>query len=110
MDSGLLGILGFFLIVVGLPVYVGYRLKLAEIRAKQTADPNADLLARIAALEKKCETLQEQVTEAHILIHDEQRELDRKLAARLEAAGPIPHSNPISQPRRSNSPAEVKIP
>ena len=109
IDPGSAGWLLFFLIVVGLPVYLGHRQKMAEIRAKQTADPNGELLARIAALEKKCEKLQEQVNEAHILIHDEQRELDRKLAASLEARGAIPADSASAQARRSNSPTEVRI-
>ncbi len=71
-------------IVIGWPVYLDHRQKMAKLRT-QRAEPETQLLARIEALEKKCEKLQEQVNAAHMLIHDETRELDRKLVEKLEA-------------------------
>jgi hypothetical protein len=96
------------LIVIGLPTYFSHREKMARLRGKGR-EPEEKLLARIEALEKKCAQLQEQVNEAHILIHDEQRELDRKLAARLEEAGAIPSDSAAgAQARRGGASAEVR--
>ena len=74
---------------------------MAKLNA-QKVDPNPQLLARMDALEERCEKLQQQVNEAHMLIHDEQRELDRKLAARLDATG-LSANEPIAPDIRKKS-------
>ncbi len=86
MDYGAFGWVLVVLIVVGLPVYLQHREKMAKLMGQRT-DPNPQLLTRIEALEKKCEKLQEQVNTAHTLIHDEQLQLDRKLSIALETQG-----------------------
>jgi len=58
---------------------------MAKLRTQNTPPPDTQLLARIEVLEKTCAKLQEQVNEAHMLIHDEQRALDRKLLEKIEA-------------------------
>jgi hypothetical protein len=77
-------LVALLLVVVGLPLYFDHRQKMAKLRT-QNAAPDTQLLARVEALEKKCEMLQQQVNEAHMLIHDETRELDRKLLDKIEA-------------------------
>ena len=78
-----IAIVALALIVVGLPVYFDHRQKMAKLQSKR-GEPDTQLMARVEALEKKCEKLQAQVNEAHLLIHDETRQLDRKLFEKLE--------------------------
>ena len=91
-------ILGMFVLPTlggAIAYYLRHRervLKLKYSRAAETK-PDTALLARIEALEKKCEMLQEQVTDAHALLVDERRMLDQKLAQKLaEGAAAIPDS------------------
>ena len=89
MDSGVIGWVIIIFIVVGLPIYFDHRHKMAKLMSKNA--PDEKLLARIDALEKKCESLQEQVTEAHALLVDERRMMDQKLAHKLaEGSATIP--------------------
>lgn len=83
MDSGAVWLLGLS-VVLGIRVYFQHREKMAKISPTQDK-PDAKVMARIEALEAKCEKLQEQVSAAHFLIHDEQKQLDRRLAERLES-------------------------
>src|SRR4051812_38315594 len=105
---------GLFWPVIGLiaivPVYLGHRLKMAKIHAQQS-EGNSKLVARIEALEKRCEKLQEQANEAHILIQEEQLALDRNLAARLDPPS-VTGNDPIATvpaARRKTIGADVRI-
>jgi hypothetical protein len=102
MDKDTIGIIGwlaFFCIVVGLPVCCIFGLpwlarirrenleharEMARIKAGKEEGQNGSelqqLRERCDALEKRCAKLEEQVTEAHALLVDEQRQLDKKLA------------------------------
>ncbi|HYG75608.1 MAG TPA: hypothetical protein VEK08_11445 [Planctomycetota bacterium] len=91
MIMGLI-VLGIFILPLAtgaLALLLKHREKMATLKGgSQSSDPK--LTARIEALEKKCEKLQEQVNEAHALLVDERRMLDQKLAQKLEATAAIP--------------------
>ena len=59
--------------------YLWHRRKMAEMRGTQTQQVGA-ISERIERLEKKCAAMQEQITDAHMLLTDERRELDKKLS------------------------------
>ena len=101
MDKEALGILGwltFTFIVVGLPMVCIFGLpwlarirrenlaharEMAQIKAGKDGQSGPELQQlreRCDALEKRCAKLEEQVTEAHSLLADEQRQLDKKLS------------------------------
>jgi hypothetical protein len=89
----------FFFIVVGLPVFLYHRrevLRMSGLSNRQTMK----LSDRVAALEKRCDTLEERIAEAHLLLADEQRQMDRKLSAILpDAPAPIPDAMPDEKER-----------
>ena len=73
--------------------YLRHRERVLRLKYSRAAEtkPDSALLARIDALEKKCENLQELVNDAHALLVDERRMLDQKLAQRLaEGSAAIP--------------------
>ena len=81
----IVSVFGLPAILGGMFAYFKHRENMARlIGAKSDSSPNPQLLARIEALEKKCDKLQDQVNAAHLLIHDEQRMLDLKLAEVIE--------------------------
>jgi outer membrane murein-binding lipoprotein Lpp len=55
---------------------------MAQIKAKtpQNNSEVTELRTRLEELEKKCTAMQEQITDAHMLLADERRALDKKLA------------------------------
>ena len=64
-----IALVGIFIVpamIGGLTLLLKHREKIAQLQAGRPSSTNVDekLLARIDALEKKCESLQEQVTEA----------------------------------------------
>jgi hypothetical protein len=79
----------FLTIVVGLPVYLYHRRQMLKLKGNNARDVK-NLHNRIDELEERCKKLEEQVTDAHCLIADEQRELDRKLERKLSAIVPDP--------------------
>jgi uncharacterized protein YlxW (UPF0749 family) len=56
------------------------KMKLEGQAQKQNGGESAELRQRLEALEKKCTEMQEQITDAHMLLADERRALDKKLA------------------------------
>ena len=78
-------LLAFFFIVIGLPVWLYHRREVLKMKGTAKGETTS-LSQRVAALEKRCEKLEEQVTQAHLLLADEQRQMDRKLAAMLPDA------------------------
>ena len=85
-------------IVVGLPVFLYHRrevLRMKGVSDKQTVK----LSDRVATLEQRCDRLEEQVTQAHLLLADEQRQMDRKLSAILPDA-PAPQPDPGPETKR----------
>jgi hypothetical protein len=106
MDAVLsLGVLGlaivavFFGIVVGVPTFLYHRREVLRIRGTN-AKEIGKLRDRIDALDQRCEKLEEQVASAHILLADEQRQLDRKLS-NLVGDSMIPPEKSEEQPRKS---------
>ena len=93
MDSGSIGWIIIVGIVVGLPMLIGlvavmsqHQIKMAKLKGSSSAETER-LAARLAAVEKKCADLQEQVNDAHALLVDERRMLDQKLAQKLAESG-----------------------
>jgi len=80
-------VVGFFGIVVGLPVWLHHRRTMLKLKGQNGRDIGT-LHKRIDDLEKQCHKLQEQVTEAHVLLADERRELDRRLENKLAQIAP----------------------
>jgi uncharacterized protein HemX len=56
------------------------KMKLEGQAQRQNGGEAAELRQRLEALEKKCTEMQEQITDAHMLLADERRALDKKLA------------------------------
>jgi hypothetical protein len=75
-------VVGFFSIVVGLPVWLYHRREMARMRGLKLRQ-DGELQERVEALEERCDKLEERVTDAHTLLSDEQRAMDRKLAKLL---------------------------
>jgi hypothetical protein len=89
----------------GIAYYLRHRERVLKLKYSRAAElkPDTALLARIEALEKKCEMLQEQVNDAHALLVDERRALDQKLAQKLaEGSAAIP--DPSANQNRSPAP------
>ncbi len=59
--------------------YLYHRRRMAELKGTH-AQHVETLQERMERLEKKCAAMQEQITDAHMLLADEQRMLDKKLA------------------------------
>ena len=96
---GILGWLAFVTIVVGLPVCcifglpwlarirrenLQHAVEMAKIKAGKNEQSDSDLQQvreRCDSLEKRCTKLEEQLKDAHLLLADEQRALDKKLAS-----------------------------
>lgn len=94
------------LFVIVIPGYLDHRQKMAKLMKTQSTS-DEQLLKRIKALEAKCDKLQEQVNEAHFLIHDETRQLDQKL---LQQLGGAPAAEPeSSQERRAPARNDVRV-
>ncbi|MCY3023626.1 MAG: hypothetical protein NTW87_31995 [Planctomycetota bacterium] len=72
----------FFFVVVGLPVWLYHRREVLRMKGL-ARNETAAVSQRVTALESRCDTLEERVTEAHVLLADEQRQMDRRLAAML---------------------------
>lgn len=104
MDSGAMAWIAIIFIVVGMPIYLDHKQKMAKLLGHKS-DPDEKLLARIDALEKKCEKLQEQVTEAHALLVDERRMLDQKLAQKLAESANGSAAIPNTAEQRKTVPA-----
>jgi hypothetical protein len=99
-------IVAFFGMVVGLPVYLHHRRTVLKMKGQSNRDIEA-LHKRIDHLEKECRKLQDQVTEAHVLLADERRELDKRLEDKLKNIVPdaaaFPDASPTDDPlSRSN--------
>lgn len=88
MDTVIITI-GFFGSMTVL-MWMYFRYEALKLKSK-SGGAEVEAQKRIEALEAKCEKLQEQVTEAHALLVDERRQLDRKLAAMIP---PDSHSAP----------------
>jgi len=56
------------------------KLKIEGRQQKQSGSEVEEMRQRLEALEKKCVAMQEQITDAHMLLADERRALDKKLA------------------------------
>jgi hypothetical protein len=94
-------VVGFFSIVVGLPVWLYHRREMARmhgLRARQ----DGEMRARVEALEERCDKLEERVTTAHNLLSDEQRAMDRKLAKLLPDDGVATGDEPESRRREDD--------
>ena len=74
---------------IGLPIWLHHRRHMLKMKQNGANELQA-LQSRIDKLEARCSTLQEQVTEAHLLLADERRELDQRLDKRLSQIGPDP--------------------
>ena len=89
MDSiwnvGLMAIssFGVFLgLVVAFPCWLYHRRVMVRLKGTNAREM-AHMREKIMALQQRCEKLEEQVSTAHMLLADEQRQLDRKLASLL---------------------------
>lgn len=92
----------------GIAYYLRHRERVLRLKYSRTAEtkPDTALLARIEALEKKCESLQEQITDAHAQLVDERRLLDQKLAQKLsEGSAAIPDEATAKQ--KNQTPART---
>lgn len=72
-------------ITVALLIWLRFRHAALKLRASEGGDVEK-LTRRVEILEKQCAELREQVLQAHTLLADEQRTLDRKLSAVLPDA------------------------
>ena len=85
--------------------YLYHRRRIAEIKGTH-AQQVAALQERIDRVESKCAAMQEQITDAHMLLVDERRTLDKKLAQAfpdiLPPLPPIPKEPAASGKRRTN--------
>ncbi|MGD0089104.1 MAG: hypothetical protein ABSE73_04230 [Planctomycetota bacterium] len=91
-------VIGSLLIVVGLPIFLYHRREVLRMRGFSDKH-TVKLSDRVATLEQRCDKLEERVTEAHLLLADEQRQMDRKLSALLPDA-PAPESDPSPEAKR----------
>lgn len=94
--------------ILGLPaiwIYFWHRQNIAKIKGTQAQHMGA-LQDRLERLEKKCAEMQERITDAHMLIADEQRQLDKKLSESfpdiITPMPPIPDEPSQPASRRSN--------
>ncbi len=78
-----------FGILVGFPVWLYHRREILRMRGTAAKDVQR-LRERIEGLEKRCAKLEEQVASAHMLIADEQRQLDKKLSNLVPGGATIP--------------------
>jgi predicted nuclease with TOPRIM domain len=78
------------------------KLKIEGKKQKQSGAESDELRQRLEALEKKCAAMQEQITDAHMLLADERRELDKRLAQALPD-----HGGTNDEPARRQSPAKT---
>ena len=70
--------------------YLYHRRRMSEIKGTH-AQHVETLQERMERLEKKITAMQEQITDAHMLLADERRELDKKLAETFpEIIAPMP--------------------
>jgi uncharacterized membrane protein YhiD involved in acid resistance len=60
-------------------IYLSYRKHVLKTHGTHGQEVQA-LHERIDRLEKKCATMEEKITDAHLLLNDETRELDKKLS------------------------------
>lgn len=67
------------LVVVGLPVWLWHRREVLKLKGTHSRDV-VKLKERMDELDKRCNKLQEQVTAAHLMLDDERREMDKRLA------------------------------
>jgi hypothetical protein len=99
---GLVGVamvLTFFLCIFIWSTFLLYRKRAIEVRGSH-AKQVASLEERVEKLEKKCVAMQEQITDAHMLLADERRLLDKKLSESFpEIIPPIAEST--EQAKRS---------
>jgi hypothetical protein len=99
---GLVGVamvLTFFLCIFVWSTFLLYRRRAIEVRGSH-AKQVSTLEERVEKLEKKCIAMQEQITDAHMLLADERRLLDKKLSETFpEIAPPIAES--AEQAKRS---------
>ena len=103
-DVSAIVIMGMTMIMMVVFITKGIPLLLAHAREmeqmKRGANSGTDALHdRVAALEQRCAKLEEQVTEAHLLLADEQRQMDQKLAAILPDTPAPAFSIPDTKPR-----------
>lgn len=95
----ILGSLAFFLATaVGLPILLYHRREMMKMQIKSKRERGVE--ERLDELEKRCERLEETTANAHILIADEQRQLDRKLEKKLTTLLPDPQSPREDSSRR----------
>jgi hypothetical protein len=85
--------------------YLYHRRRIAEIKGTHAQQLSA-LQERVERVESKCAAMQEQITDAHMLLVDERRVLDKKLAESfpeiLPPMPPIPEEPSASGKQRSN--------
>jgi hypothetical protein len=82
---GLLGLAymsSFLLLAVGLPVFLHHRRHVLALRGTHTKELSS-LRERVDAAEKRCAKLEQQLVDVHMMIADETRILDKKLATIL---------------------------
>jgi hypothetical protein len=82
--------------------YLWHRRKMVEMRGTHSQHVET-LNERINRLEKKCAALQEQVTDAHMLLSDERRELDKKLSKAFPEVMPPMPAIPEEPERKARS-------
>jgi len=99
-------VFGFLIGIVGLKLWFRYRLEALRIKGGSEAE-TGQLERRVEALEKQCAKLQEQVLDAHALLADEQRQLDRKLTAMLPDAPDAAPGNEAA--RKQTQPERARI-
>jgi len=92
--------------IVALLFWLRYRIKALKTRSGTDGEV-AKLAQRLAALEKQCAKLQEQVLDAHTLLADEQRQLDHKLTAMLPDAPVAPPE--IEGPRKQAQQERARV-
>lgn len=85
-------------ITKGLPLVLAHQREWAQTRRGANSGTD-ELRDRVAALGQRCTKLEEQITEAHVLLADEQRQMDKKLAAILPDAPSPEYGNPETKDR-----------
>ncbi|HYF48610.1 MAG TPA: hypothetical protein VEJ63_04360 [Planctomycetota bacterium] len=92
-------VVGSLSILVGLPIWLHHRRSVLKMTGQRGRDIEA-LHKRIDQLEKECRKLQDQVTEAHVLLADERRDLDKRLEDKLKNI--VPDSAAFPDPSASD--------
>jgi hypothetical protein len=104
---GLVGvafIITFFMCAIVWPYYMYHRRRVMEIKGTHSRQVTT-LEERVEKLEKKCAALQEQITDAHMLLADERRLLDKKLSETFPEII-APASEPIESPKNRSTKRE----